>query len=234
METKKILINKVPAIIWGGPSEKIYLYIHGQGGYKEEAETFANIACRHSWQVLSIDLPEHGERKQESNTFVPWCVVPELLSVMEFLKSKWSHISLFANSIGAWFSMLSFEDKQLEESLFVSPVLNMKQLIVTMMQWANVSEERLKNELVIPTSFGQTLSWEYLMYAKNHPINRWKVATKILYGSNDNLIERNVVERFAHTFNCDLTVMENGEHWFHTERQLSVLYDWVESCFQAN
>ena len=102
MEMKESRIEDIPAIIWGAPSQKIYLYIHGQGGYKEEANGFANIACRHDWQVLSIDLPEHGERKHEKNSFVPWKVVPELLTVMEFVKCHWSHVSLFANSIGAW------------------------------------------------------------------------------------------------------------------------------------
>ncbi|WP_235673508.1 hypothetical protein [Clostridioides difficile] len=42
---------------------------------------------------------------------------------------------------------------------FVSPILDMQQLISNMMLWANVSEEQLKHELIIPTSFGHTLSW---------------------------------------------------------------------------
>jgi alpha-beta hydrolase superfamily lysophospholipase len=232
MEMKESRIEDIPAIIWGAPSQKIYLYIHGQGGYKEEANGFANIACRHDWQVLSIDLPEHGERKHEKNSFVPWKVVPELLTVMEFVKCHWSHVSLFANSIGAWFSMIGFENEPLEKSLFVSPVLDMKKLIQDMMLWANVSEEQLKRELVIPTSFGQTLSWEYLIYAKAHSVTKWKIPTSILYGSSDNLIERRIVEQFSHDYNCNLTVMENGEHWFHTQMQLEVLHAWLESCLQ--
>ncbi|MFN1922390.1 hypothetical protein ACK2FT_15925 [Clostridioides difficile] len=49
----------------GNPSSKLYIYIHGQCGNKEEAEAFANIAVPHEYQVLSVDLPEHGERKRE-------------------------------------------------------------------------------------------------------------------------------------------------------------------------
>ena len=60
MKTQKISIMQIPAIIWGDPSTKVYLYVHGQGGYKEEAEAFAGIASRHSCQVLSIDLPGYG------------------------------------------------------------------------------------------------------------------------------------------------------------------------------
>lgn len=33
---KEIKINNIPAIILGNPSRNVYLYIHGQGGNKEE------------------------------------------------------------------------------------------------------------------------------------------------------------------------------------------------------
>ena len=36
------------------------------------------------------------------------------------------------------------------------------------------------------------------------------------------------MESFAHKFKCDLTVLKNGEHWFHTEKQLEILSDWVK------
>jgi len=228
METKKIKIRGIPSIIWGSTSNKVYLYIHGQGGCKEEAETFVKIACHYSWQVLSIDLPAHGERKVEKNCFDPWHTVPELISIMEYAKSRWTQIALFANSIGAWFSMLSFQNEKIEKSLFVSPILDMKQLISKMMLWANVSEAQLERELIIPTSFGQTLSWEYLLYAKKHSITQWNIPTRILYGEHDELIDYNVVKKFAQHFGCNLTVMENGEHWFHTQEQLVILNDWVK------
>lgn len=232
MEKKNFKINGIPAILFGPKSSKLYLYIHGQGGSKEEAEAFAGIVCHYSWQVLSVDLPEHGERKNETDSFDPWHVVPELSSVIEYAKCRWTHISLLANSIGAWFSMLSFENEQLEESLFISPILDMTQLISNMMLQANVSEEKLKKEDIIHASFGQTLSWKYLTYAKQHPITKWKAPTKILYGGNDILTEYCVLEKFVHKFNCELTIMKNGEHWFHTPEQLDFLYNWEKVSLQ--
>lgn len=229
MERITVKIDGIPAIIWGETSKRLYLYIHGQGGYKEEAEDFSNIACLQGWQVLSIDLPEHGERANEPVSFDPWHVVPELSSVIEYAKCRWEHISLFASSIGAWFSMLSFKDEQLDNCLFVSPILDMKRLISNMMNWANVSEARLKYERIIPTSFGQTLSWEYWEFALNHPITKWKVPTKILYGENDNLTELDVINQFTHRFHCDLSIMGNGEHWFHTEEQMNALRKWADN-----
>ncbi len=103
----------------------------------------------------------------------------------------------------------------------------MKRLILKMMSWANISEEQLKKELIISTTFGQTLSWEYWEYASSHPITKWEVPTKILYGENDNLIDRDEVENFAQKFHCGLEVMGNGEHWFHSAEQIEVMKKWV-------
>lgn len=228
MENHNITINGVPAVLWGKQSQRLFLYIHGKGGNKEEAAAFSEIVCQRDFQVLSIDLPEHGQRKSEIDTFNPWHVVPELKMVMSYAKNHWQNISLYANSIGAWFSMLSFGNETLENCLFVSPVVDMKQLVSKMMKWANVSEIQLQHELIIPTDFGETLSWNYWKYILENPIVKWKFPTQILYGEFDNLIDRDIIESFSHKFKCGLTVMENGEHWFHTPKQLDVLNDWVE------
>lgn len=74
---------------------------------------------------------------------------------MEYAKSKWKHISLFKNSIGAWFSMLAYENDLLENCFFVSSVIDMKKLISKMMNWANISESKLKQEQIITTDFGK-------------------------------------------------------------------------------
>ena len=224
---KEIKINHIPAVIWGSSSEKVWLYVHGQGGNKEEAQSIAQTLCRYGCQVLSLDLPEHGSRNSEPNSFVPWHVVPELAQVMRFLMEHWEHVSLFANSIGAWFSMLSFGGERLEQCLLVSPVLDMKQLQLKMMRWANVSEEQLRKERVIQTSFGQTLSWEYWEYVLANPITAWKPPTQILYGGRDHLIDRDTVERFACKFHCGLEIMEEGEHWFHTEEETAFMQRWI-------
>jgi alpha-beta hydrolase superfamily lysophospholipase len=227
MENSHFKIDHIPAIRWGKPSEKVYLFVHGKCGCKEEAEVFAEIACTKGWQVLSIDLPEHGERKDEANTFDPWHVVPEMKYVMGYAKQHWINVALNANSIGAWFSMLSYADESLVNCLFVSPIVDMERLIRNMMQWADVSEERLEQEKSILTAYGETLSWEYYTYAKQHPVSKWEHPTAILYAEKDNLTERGIAETFAKKFSCRLAVVENGEHWFHTPEQLAVLGQWI-------
>ena len=61
---------------------------------------------------------------------------------------------------------------------------------------------------------------------KKHLI-RWNVSTAILYGKNDELTSYQTISAFAREHNAKLTVMENGEHWFHTDEQMRFLDDWI-------
>lgn len=220
-------IGRMPALLCGGEAERAYLFVHGKHGCKEEARDFVEIICPNGWQVLSVDMPEHGERRGETGTFNPWHAVPELRSVMAWARRRWKGVALRATSIGAWFSLLAFSEDPPERSLFVSPVLDMTALIRTMMGWAGVTEAALEERGEIPTDFGETLSWRYYQYAKAHPIERWSGSTAILYAGGDALTSRETVDAFAARFGCALTVMEDGEHWFHTEEQLAALRQWT-------
>lgn len=95
-----------------------------------------------------------------------------------------------------------------------------------MMIWANVTEQDLYKEKEIETSFGETLSWEYLCYVREHPVV-WNIPTKILYGDKDNLTSYETMSDFASKMGISLTVMNNGEHWFHTDEQMNFLDDWI-------
>ena len=228
MKEKHILVQEIPAVLYGDSSEKLFLYIHGKMGCKEEASLFAEIVCARGYQVLSMDLPGHGERVGEMERFVPWEVVPELQAVYGSAQQRWEKISLYANSIGAYFSLLAFREAKLEKSLFVSPILDMEKLIRDMMGWAGVTQEQLMEAGEIPTAFGEALSWKYLTYGLEHRIAKWDSPTAILYAGQDHLTARKTVEEFARRFGCTVTIMENGEHWFHTQEQLAVLDVWLQ------
>ena len=96
-----------------------------------------------------------------------------------------------------------------------------------MMQWSNVTEQELAEKREIATNFGETLSWDYLCYVRQHPII-WNVPACILYGEHDNLTSIETVSAFAKQHHADLTVMPGGEHWFHTEEQMQFLDDWMK------
>lgn len=121
--------------------------------------------------------------------------------------------------------MLALQAKPLRGALLLSPVVDMENLITNMMQWANVSEAQLKEAGEISTDFDETLSWQYPCWVREHPY-RWKVPTQVLYGAMDNLTSRAVLEQFKQRTGAHLTIMEEGEHWFHTELQLAVLQEW--------
>ena len=125
--------------------------------------------------------------------------------------------------------MQALQEEKPDWALFVSPVVDMVNLIENMMTWAGVMEEELRQKGKIPTQFGETLSWEYLCWAREHPV-RWNTPTEILYAGGDTLTSRPVIADFAEKSGSGLTVMENGEHWFHTEEQLQVLREWERRC----
>lgn len=110
----------------GEQSDKLFLFVHGQDGNKEESKAFADVAWPIGWQVLGIDLPGHGERVDASDTFDPWHAVPELHQVMQYAKKGWSQVAVRANSIGSYFSLLAFSGEWLEQCLLVSPLVDME------------------------------------------------------------------------------------------------------------
>lgn len=229
MKTQLVSIHSIPAVLYGEPADRGYLFLHGQMGHKEEAKTFAQVVCPKGYQVLAIDLPAHGERRDRSEELAPWTAVPDIQAARDWALQRWNTYALRATSIGAYFALLALEAPS--RALLLSPIVDMEGLILRMMGWAGVTEEELKTQGEIATTFGQTLSWKYLCWVREHPIHSWSCPTNLLYGSLDTMTPRQTVESFARQHHANLTVMEGGEHWFHTPEQLAVLRNWEEiSC----
>ena len=192
------------------------IYLHGKGGNAQEAEHYR--ALLPGWRVTGFDY-----RAQ-----TPWEAREEFLPCFEAARRESTKLLLIANSIGAFFAMQALDETQVDRALFISPVVDMEQLIEAMMAGAGVTEPELRQRGEIKTEFDETLSWRYLQDVRQHPI-QWRVPTAILYGSGDALMPRETVEVFARRTGAALTVMENGEHWFHTEEQMQVLDGWVRA-----
>lgn len=230
MIKQSLKVENIPAILWGNKSDKLFIAVHGNMSNKSDdvIVAFVEEAVAKGYQVLSFDLPEHGDRKNDNYACKVQNCVHDLNIIMSYAKSLSNSISLFACSMGAYFSLLSYSDNSLKQCLFLSPVVNMECIINNMMTWFNVSENRLREEKEISTPIGQTLYWDYYCYVKEHPIVDWNKETSILYGSEDDICELDVVSDFAKAFNCDLQVMEHAEHYFHTEAQLQYFRQWVK------
>ena len=190
------------------------LYVHGRGGSAAESGHYGPLfpGC----EVLGLDY----------KSFTPWQAGREIREAAEALKARYESVTLVANSIGAYFSLWAGIDEWIRRAWFISPIVDMERLIRDMMGWAGVTEAELRRRRVIPTSFGEELSWDYLCRVRSQPI-RWTAPTEILYGSRDELTDYETVSAFAKAHGARLTVMEGGEHWFHTEEQLRFLDDWI-------
>ncbi len=140
--------------------------------------------------------------------------VHDLSFVGNYARDQWKHISLFACSLGAYFSLVAYQEIRFEKCLFLFPILDMERLIQNMLKWFHVSEKSLAEKQEIETPIGETLSWSYYTYVRDHPIMKWENPTYILYGSNDQLTERDVVDRFVINFIAILRYWNMGNTTF--------------------
>ena len=193
---------------------EILIYVHGKGGSAEEVDHYKPHFP--NCEVIGFDY-----RSQ-----TPWEAKEEFPVFFAQQRQRCDRLILIAGSIGAFFSMSALDETMVDRAYFISPVVDMENLIGNMMQWANVTEQELAEKQEIATDFGETLSWRYLCYVRQHPIS-WNVPTQILYGECDNLTSIETVTAFARRHKSKLTVMPGGEHWFHTEEQMQFLDDWI-------
>ena len=198
---------------------RFVIYVHGKGGSAEEAKHYQPLFP--DSDVIGFDY--HAQ--------TPWEAKEEFPRFFDLHSEGYHSVILIANSIGAYFSMHSLDEKRISQAMFISPIVNMEQLIANMMMWSHVTENALEIQKEIPTEFGETLSWEYLCYVRKHPI-KWSVPTCILYGGKDHLTSWETVSGFADQIGAKLTVMKDGEHWFHTEEQMKVLDQWISSSIR--
>ena len=198
--------------------KKAAVYIHGKGGSADEAHYYKKF-FDDEYDIIGFDY------KSE----LPWEVKVEFQKYFIDIFSKYNEVVLIANSIGAYFSLISISlyGDFIKKAMFISPVVDMEQLILDIMKKAGVSEKELSLKKIINTSFGESLSWEYLSYVRNNPI-KWNIPSSILYGKNDNITSLKIISDFAKRINADLTVMDNGEHRFYTEEQMIFMDNWFK------
>jgi len=194
----------------------LVLYLHGKGGRAEEAQLYEAL------------FPEYDVVGLDYKARTPWEAREELRTFTDRVCRQYASLLLVANSIGAYFAMNAGIDARIRKAFFISPIVDMEKLIRDMMSWAGVTEEDLKEKGVIRTDFGEELSWEYLSYVREHPL-RWTAPTEILYGSRDALTSVETVTAFAEAHLAHLTIMDGGEHWFHTREQLRFLESWIRA-----
>ena len=130
-------------------------------------------------------------------TFAPKETGKEIHAFVESLKPQYENIILIANSIGAFFSLHADLNKLVQKAYFISPIVSLEGFVCDQPEWMNLQEPD------------------------------WNIPTAILYGSRDNLTSLETITSFAKKHNANLTIMDGGEHWFHTDAQMQFLYNWI-------
>lgn len=229
MKIKKrhVQLNHIPAVLWGEASSHLFIAIHGDQSNKEDLiiETFAKEAVEKGYQVLSFDLPGLGERmEREPDQIQPY--IRDLQLVMAQARKLSSQISLFANSVGAFYSLMAYQNEEIHQVLFVSPIVDMRKLIEKMMTWFEVTPEQLSAKRVIETPI-KKLYWDYYQFVMTNPINQWESPTHLLYGELDNLTAVEEITAFSNEWHASLRILDACEHFFQTDEQFEALTCWL-------
>lgn len=236
MKEQKFKIGNKPAILWGEKSEKVVLAVHGMGSYKRDVpiRIIADISQRYGYQVLSFDLPKHGERVYDNT--IPFKIqncVKELEEIYEYVKKKWKIISLFSCSIGSFFSLLAYKDKKIKSAFFLAPIFNIEDFYDKYMLIFGITDMMLEEEKEIEIPLGYTLDWDEYSYVKENPINRWNIPSWILCGEKDEVCSVEINNAFAKKFDCHLEVLKKSEHYFFEMYQLKKLRKTLEEYMKC-
>lgn len=226
MKAERVEIEGIPALIWGEPSDRVFLCVHGKMSSKESAEGLAWIAAEKGCQTICFDLPQHGERIKEPRRCDIWNGIQDLTVVGKYVFSGWKDVSLYACSLGAYFSLHAYQGRRFTKCLFQSPIVNMEYLIQQMFRWFDISPERLAREKEIETPI-DLMTWDYYQYVLAHPVRRWDSPASILYGGRDDLQSQSVMRNFAGRTGSSITLAEDSEHSFMGEKDVVIVQQWL-------
>lgn len=197
-------------------TKKVVIYIHGKGGSADESRHYEPLFP--DYRVFGFDYVSQ----------TPWEARSKFISYLRSMSKEYGPVTVVANSIGAFFVLVVQDEADIERAYLISPVVDMEELICNMLQWSGVTEDELEQKGAIETPFGETLSWEYLTWVRRHPV-KWGIPTDILYGERDGMQAIGTIKAFASMSGASVTVMKDGEHWFHTEEQMAFLDRWITS-----
>ena len=157
MICKRVEIDTIPACVWGMASTRVIVAVHGNMASKTDTATahLAEFAVQAGWQVLSFDLPEHGDRKgRELPCTMPQCV-EDTRKIWAYAHEHWQTVGLFGVSMGAYIALAATANEPPAFAWLLSPTVAMGRMIEGMMRRDGITPEALKKAGRIQTAVGQ-------------------------------------------------------------------------------
>ena len=156
------------------------IYVHGKGGSAQEAEHYKPLFPED--EVIGFDY-----RSQ-----TPWEAKKEFLAFFAELRNRCEHLTLVANSIGAYFALSSLDGTLVDRAYFISPIVDMEALIREMMRWSGVTEPELAEKREIATILNAAL---------------WRVAERFTEGFAKSLRDEGITNADVYLSQNDGTLM---------------------------
>ena len=108
----------------------LIVYVHGKGGSAQEAEHYKSLFPKD--EVIGLDY-----RSQ-----TPWQAKKEFFAFFTEQRGRCEHLTLVANSIGAFFALSSLDETLVDRTYFISPIVDMENLICNCREKGNRHEFR--------------------------------------------------------------------------------------------
>jgi len=229
MEKEKKMIHGIPSIIWGRKSNKVVIITHGSQSHKEDRfiQCCAEILCEKGYQIISFDLPEHGERKNQLPIHTVKQAIEDMQVILNYAKEHYNSIITIGCSLGAYYTLLAYQDESITQCLLLSPVVDLIELTHEMLENDNRTIREVFYNKQITLSNGIIVREEDYIYLSNHSIKTWKCPLSILYGMKDNLIKFESIQKFVSQYNCKLVLSDESAHYFHTKEDMKKIKIWL-------
>ena len=92
--------------------KRLIVYVHGKGGSAQEAEHYKSLFPKD--EVIGFDY--HSQ--------TPWEAKKEFLAFFTEQRGRCEHLTLVANSIGAFFTLSSLDETLVDRAYFISPIVD--------------------------------------------------------------------------------------------------------------
>lgn len=208
-------VNKLNQLIDKNSHKKdsCIIYIHGLNGNSKEAEFYSFLSNK--YDIIGLDYDDGN----------PWEVKDIIIGDFKKLTCGYKNIYLIANSIGAFYAYKYLSSFNIKTAFFVSPFVSMKPFIESQLCKNKINMKQFEESKIIVLPNKQTLSYDFYQSILNK--DAWKTKTYILYGEKDKVVDKNSIFDFLSNHNATLSIMKNGDHYFHKPGQLRFIKKWI-------